>query len=123
MMPRRRTIAAVGTAVATETKKIRMIPFRKVFSLILRVVLIVMVGVSAIFGMDGQTTGLGLMDFDVNDPESLLYTDKSKLPSKIKGMSHELKNLIKCVDDYHRRTPVDEQAIIEVQNPHQIANL
>jgi hypothetical protein len=91
-----------------------------VFHLNLRDVLIAMMGVRAIFGMDGQTTGLGLMDFDANDPESLLYTDKSKLPSKIQGMSHELKNLIKCVDTYHRRNPVDEQAIIEV--PHPITN-
>ena len=89
----------------------------KPFRLNLRDFLIAMIGVGAVFGMDGQTTGLGLMDFDVNDPDSLLYTDKSKLPSKIQGMSHELKTLIKCVDNFHRRTPVDEQAIIEVQTP------
>jgi hypothetical protein len=94
-----------------------MTPCGKAFRFNLRDFLIVMMGVTAIFGMDGQTTGLGLMDFDVNDPESLLYTDKSKLPSEIPGMSHELKNLIKCVDNYHSRTPVDEQAIIEVHHP------
>jgi hypothetical protein len=82
----------------------------------LRYVLISL-GVRAILGMDGQTTGLGLMDFDVNDPDSLLYTDKSKLPKTMQGMSHELKNLIKCVDMYHRRNPVNEQALIEVKNP------
>jgi hypothetical protein len=86
----------------------------------LRDILFAVMTLRAVFGMDGQTTGLGLMDFDVNDPDSLLYTDKSKLPSQIQGMSHELKNLIKCVDMYHRRTPVHEQAIIEVNHPTKI---
>ena len=65
--------------------------------------------------MDGQTTGLGLRDLDLYDPENMLYTDKSCLPARINGMSHELKRLIGSVDEYHQRTPVDRDAQLEAE--------
>jgi hypothetical protein len=122
-IPHRHMIGALNMAVATKlfpNEQSTMIYFYRCTQVLIRtsslLFAVCMLNYPVLTStMDGQTTGFGMRDLDIYDPENMLYTDKSCLPPKIEGMSHELKRLISCVDEYHRRNPVDELAQLEAE--------
>lgn len=70
--------------------------------------------VPASVGMDGQTTGLGLLDLDPDE----FYTDAGMRPEKKTGMSVEMKRMISSVEAFQDRTRTfEEDAVEESEKP------